>query len=223
VRILLVEDDIALAEGLQRTLQLSDYAVDVVHRGADALAAAAQPAYDLGIIDLGLPDIDGLAVLRRLRQRGVTWPVLILTARDELAERIRGLDAGADDYIVKPFAVGELEARMRAVLRRPRGTVAPVLRFGPLSYEIATREVALAGTSLELPPRELAVLRKLVERGGRVVSKEVLFETLYGWDDEARPQAIEVYVSRLRKRLEPAGLSIRSLRGLGYRLEVTAG
>ncbi len=223
MRILLVEDDSELADGLQRALQLSGYAVDVMHRGADALAAAAQSPYDLGILDLGLPDLDGIAVLQRLRQRGITWPVVILTARDALTERIRGLDAGADDYIVKPFAVGELEARLRAVLRRPRTTVAPVMRFGPLSFEIATREVAVAGEPLELPPRELAVLRKLVERGGRVVSKEVLFETLYGWGDDARPQAIEVYVSRLRKRLEPAGLGIRSLRGLGYRLEVAAG
>ena len=223
MRILLVEDDTALAEGLQRTLALSGYAVDVTYRGADAIAAAAQTPYDVIILDLGLPDVDGLAVLSRLRKRDIACPVIVLTARDQLSDRITGLDAGADDYILKPFAIGELEARLRAVLRRPRATVGPVMQCGPLTFDTNNREVSLSGETLDLPARELAVLRKLVERAGRIVSKEALFEATYGWAADARPQAIEVYVSRLRKRLQPAGVSIRSLRGLGYRLEVGGG
>lgn len=221
LRILLVEDDVQFADGLQNALQLSGYVVDVTHCGSGALAAASQSPYELGILDLELPDMDGLAVLARLRKRGLMWPVIILTARDTLSDRIRGLDAGGDDYIVKPFAVSELEARLRAVLRRPRVTVGPLIRWGRLTFDVTCREAAIDGEWLELPARELAVLRKLIERAGRVVSKEALFEATYGWHDEARPQAIEVYVSRLRKRLEPAGIHIRSLRGLGYRLERT--
>lgn len=223
MRILLVEDDVELADGLQHALQLSGYVVDVTHRGNDALAAASQSPYDVCILDLGLPDIDGLAVLARLRKRGLTWPVVILTARNELSDRIRGLDAGGDDYIVKPFAVEELDARLRAILRRPRSTVGPLIRCGPLTFDTSSREASIDGQRLDLPARELVVLRKLLERAGRVVSKETLFEATYGWEDEVRPQAIEVYVSRLRKRLEPAGICIRSLRGLGYRLEHTDG
>jgi two-component system, OmpR family, response regulator len=222
MRILLIEDDVELADGLARVLRLGGYVVDAFHTGARGLAAADSAQYDVVILDLGLPDLDGLVVLRRLRAAGTTCPILILTARDELSDRIQGLDSGADDYMVKPFAMGELEARLRALMRRPRTPVGPVITCGPLTFDLDQQEVSVAGERLELPARELAVLRKLLERAGHVVTKEALFERVYGWDDEARPQVIEVYVSRLRKRLEPAGIGIRSLRGLGYVLERTS-
>jgi two-component system response regulator TctD len=220
MRILLIEDDAELADGLRHALRLSGYVVDVFHTGAEGLAAAKAADYSVVILDLGLPDIDGLTVLARMRAQGLACSVLILTARDELPDRIAGLDAGADDYVVKPFATGELEARLRALLRRPRTQRGPVMRFGALAFDVAQQEVSLSGERLDLPAREFAVLRKLVERAGKIVSKEALFEGIYGWDDSARPQAIEVYVSRLRRRLLPAGIEIRTLRGLGYRLEV---
>lgn len=221
MKILLIEDEVELAEGLARALRLSGYVVDAFGRGLDALLAFAGDHYDLVVLDLGLPDIDGLEVLARIRagERGGV-PVLILTARDGLDDRVRGLDLGADDYVVKPFAVAEIEARLRALLRRPSVQTVTELVCGPLTLDLEHNELRLSGEHLDLPPRELAVLRKLMERAGRIVSKEAVFQSIFGWEDDARLQAIEVYVSRLRKRLEPAGLEIRGLRGLGYRLEV---
>ncbi len=221
MRILLLEDEPDLAEGLARALRLAGYVVDAFGTARDALAAFAETRYDVVVLDLGLPDMDGLEVLGRIRASAHPGcPVLILTARDDLAQRVQGLDAGADDYVIKPFAVSELEARLRALLRRPSVPAPATLEWGPLQFDVAHREVRVAGDRIDLPARELAVLRKLMEQAGRIVSKETLFAGTFGWEDEARPQAIEVYVSRLRKRLQPAGVDIRGLRGLGYRLEV---
>jgi DNA-binding response OmpR family regulator len=220
LRILLVEDHVELANGLVHSLAQSGYVTDVCHTGRAGLDAAKLTTYQLAILDLGLPDMDGMEVLRRLRSGGFTSPVLILTARDELADRIGGLDAGGDDYLQKPFAIGELEARIRALLRR--GTLASsTLRIGKLSFDDSAREASIDGKPLNLTAREMTVLHLLMQRPGRIVSKQQLVESMYDWASEANPAVIEVFVSRLRRKLEEAGadVGIRVLRGLGYRLE----
>ena len=222
MRLLLIEDDVELADGLQQSLAQSGYAVDTAATGQTGRAACAATRYEMVILDLGLPDIDGLTLLRELRSDGVVAPVLVLTARGELDDRIAGLDAGADDYLAKPFALGELEARIRALQRRGPEPAAQRLQLGNLVYESSTRRVVVDGDDLELTARELSVLETLLRRPRALVSKEQLFESLYSWDSEANLNAIEVYVSRLRKKLEPAGIGIRMFRGLGYRLEVHA-
>ena len=222
MRLLLIEDDVELADGLQQSLAQSGYAVDTAATGQAGRAACAATRYEMVILDLGLPDIDGLTLLRELRSDGVVAPVLVLTARGELDDRIAGLDAGADDYLAKPFALGELEARIRALQRRGPEPAAQRLQLGNLVYEASTRRVVVDGDDLELTARELSVLETLLRRPRALVSKEQLFESLYSWDSEANLNAIEVYVSRLRKKLEPAGIGIRMFRGLGYRLEVHA-
>ena len=219
MRLLLIEDDAELADALQQSLAQSGYAVDVAHTGHAGRAACAATRYEMMILDLGLPDVDGLTLLRELRAQGATAPVLILTARGELDDRIAGLDAGGDDYLAKPFALGELEARVRALLRRGPDAGPQCVQFGQLSYEAATRRVTVEGADLDLTARELSVLETLLRRPRALVSKEQLFESLYSWDSEANLNAIEVYVSRLRKKLEPANVGIRMFRGLGYRLE----
>ena len=220
MRLLLVEDDAELASGLASSLAQSGYAADIAPDGRAALAACADVTYSLIILDLGLPDIDGLEVLRRLRSGAVKTPVLILTARDEPAERVAGLDTGGDDYMTKPFVVAEFEARIRALLRRgePIGTT---LTLGALSFELASRHTTVSGRELELTARERAVLEALLRRPGRIVSKAQIFDSLYDWQDEASLSAIEVFVSRLRRKLSQAGadVGIRVFRGLGYRLE----
>jgi DNA-binding response OmpR family regulator len=220
MRVLLIEDDAELASGLASALAQSGYAADVMHTGALALAAARGAAYQLVILDLGLPDMDGVDVLAKLRRGGNMAPVLILTARDQLQERIRGLDAGGDDYLVKPFALGELEARMRALLRRGEPAAA-TLRVARLTFEAAARRFSVDGHEVELTAREHAVLELLLRAAGRIVGKTQIFESLYGWDDEANMSMIEVFVSRLRRKLDAqnAGVVIRAFRGLGYRLE----
>jgi len=220
MRLLLVEDDLELANGLVSALAQAGYSTDAVHSGADALAACAASTYQLVILDLGLPDLDGVDVLRRMRHEGMTSPVLILTARDELHDRIVGLDAGGDDYLPKPFHVGELEARIRALLRRGE-TTAATLHFGALAFEPASRRLTVAERDLVLTARELAVLELLLRRGGRIVSKKHIFDSVYTWDNDASLSMVEVFVSRLRRKLAEAGagVSIRSFRGLGYRLE----
>ncbi len=219
MRILIVEDDPVLADGLTRSLRANDYAVDCATSGAEADLVLAAQAYDLVILDLGLPKIDGYEVLRRLRRRGAKVPVLILTARDALEERVRGLDLGADDYLTKPFDLPELEARVRALIRRGQSGGSSVLTHGALTVDTAGRRATLAGAPLDLSARELGVLEVLMMRSGRVVTKEQLAEQLYGWEEEVGANAIEVYVHRLRKKLETAGVSIRTIRGLGYLLE----
>jgi two-component system OmpR family response regulator len=219
MRILIVEDDPVLADGLTRSLRQSDYAVDCVSDGAEADHVLASQAFDLVILDLGLPKVDGLEMLRRARRRGSRVPVLILTARDTLEDRVKGLDLGADDYLTKPFDLPELEARVRALIRRGQSGGSSLLSHGALTLDTSGRRATLNGEPLDLSGRELGVLEVLMLRSGRVVNKEQLTEQLYGWDEEVGANAIEVYVHRLRKKLEPAGVSIRTIRGLGYLLE----
>jgi len=219
MRILLVEDDKILADALSRALVQSAYAVDVVETGEAADNALAVSAYDLAILDIGLPGLSGLDVLRRLRGRKSPVPVLLLTAMDTLADRVRGLDLGADDYLTKPFDLPELEARVRALLRRGSANPAPYLHHGRLSLDTVGRRVFHDNTPVELSARELAVLELLMMREGRVVSKELMVNHLYGWGDEVGANAIEVYVYRIRKKLEPLGCEIRTVRGMGYLME----
>ncbi len=219
MKILIVEDDAVLADGLTRSLKHADYAVDCVDNGNEADHVLAAQSYDLVILDLGLPALDGFEVLRRLRRRGSAVPVLVLTARDALQDRVKGLDLGADDYMTKPFDLPELEARARSLIRRGQSGGSSLLTHGPLVLDTAGRRATLGAEPLDLSARELGVLEVLMMRSGRVVNKEQLADQLYGWDEEVGPNAIEVYVHRLRRKLEPAGVSIRTIRGLGYLLE----
>lgn len=220
MRILLAEDDPIIADGLLRALRKAGYAVDHVSTGTDADTALLSQQFDLVILDLGLPKLSGIDVLRRLRARKNATPVLIVTAQDGIEERVRGLDAGADDYLTKPFALPELEARARALTRR--GTGQPTrIELGSLSYDQAERIVKADGQLVDLSAREMAVLEILLLRAGRLVGKEQLVDHLCGWGEEVSTNAIEVYVHRLRKKLETVGVRIATIRGLGYCLERT--
>jgi two-component system OmpR family response regulator len=219
MRVLLSEDDEILADGISKALRQAGFAVDHVASGVDADQALQSNNFDLLILDLGLPGIDGLEVLRRLRTRKQVLPVLILTARDRLQDRVSGLDFGADDYLTKPFDLPELEARVRALLRRGRVAADVEVVYGALRFDTVGRRVTVHDQQLELSARELAVLEILLQRGGKVVSKEQLIEHMYGWDEEVSHNAMEVNVHRLRKKLEAAGINIRTIRGLGYLLE----
>lgn len=219
MRILLAEDDEVLSDGISKALSQWGFAVDQVNNGNDADAALGTASFDLAILDLGLPGIDGFQVLKQLRGKGKRLPVLILTARDALEDRVSGLNLGADDYITKPFDLPELEARVRALLRRSNYGADNAISFGPIKFLVADRFVTIGGQPVEFSARELAVLEVLLQKPGRVVSKEQLIEHNYGWDNEVSPNAIEVFVHRLRKRLEPFGIGIRTVRGLGYLLE----
>lgn len=219
MRILIAEDDPVLADGLTRSLHASDYAVDCVTDGSEADHVLSIQNYDLVILDLGLPKLDGFEILKRLRRRGSRVPVLVLTARDALDDRVKGLDLGADDYISKPFDLPELEARVRALIRRGQSGGSSLVTHGELTLDTVGRRATLGGSQLELSARELGVLEVLMLRSGRVVNKEQLAEQLYGWDEEVGANAIEVYVHRLRKKLEPFGVAIRTIRGLGYLLD----
>ena len=222
MRILIAEDDAVIADGLVHALRKTGCAVDHVVNGADADAVLQREQFDLLVLDLGLPKLPGLDVLRRLRARKNSLPVLILTAQDGLAERVAGLDAGADDYLTKPFALPELEARIRALVRRGSGNPTG-LSVGPLTYSQTERVARLNGELIDLSAREIALLEVLLLRAGRVVSKEQLVEQLCGWDEEVSANAIEVYVHRLRRKLEPGDVRIVTVRGLGYSLEKPAG
>jgi two-component system OmpR family response regulator len=222
MRILIVEDDPVLSDGLIRSLRGSDYAVDSAIDGGEADLILATHSYDLVILDLGLPKLEGYEVLRRLRRRGSKTPVLILTALDTLDGRVKGLDLGGDDYLTKPFDLPELEARVRALIRRGQSGGGSLLSNGALTLDTAGRRAMLDGEPLELSAREIGVLEVLMLRSGRVVNKDQLAEELYGWDEEVGANAIEVYVHRLRRKLEPAGVTIRTIRGLGYLLEKPA-
>ncbi len=223
MRLLLVEDDPVIADGLIRSLRAAGHAVDHATDGAAADEALAQYPYDLVVLDLGLPRLDGMDVMRRARARGNNAPMLILTARDSLSDRVVGLDAGADDYLAKPFDLPEFEARVRALLRRRETSVSGRIEIGPLMVDITGRSAWHAGQRLELSAREFGVLELLARRAGRVVSKEQLLESMTTWDDEVGINAIEVYVHRLRRKLEPAEVGIRTVRGLGYLLEKNQG
>lgn len=219
MRLLLVEDHAELAEWVAKALTQAGYAVDVLSRGDHADHALLTQPYDAVILDLTLPGLDGLEVLRRLRARdkGALIPVLVLTARGATEERVKGLNLGADDYLAKPFELAELEARIKALLRRS-GNVAPVVRVGHLEFDTVTRLASVDGRPLGLTPRELAVLEVLLSKLGRPVARETLFEKVFNFDEEARVEAIEIYVHRLRKKLEGSGAVVSTLRGLGYLL-----
>jgi two-component system OmpR family response regulator len=219
MRILIVEDDEVLADGLCRSMRHAGYGVDTVSNGRDALQILQREPYDLVILDLGLPKMDGLSVLRQLRAGNQAVPVMILTAREGVDDRVKGLDLGADDYLTKPFNLPELEARVRALLRRGLCGANPVMSYGALSFDSVGRRVAIGGENVELSQRELGVLETLLARVGKVVSKDQLLEHIYGHDEEASSNAIEVYVHRLRKKIEPGGVTIRTIRGLGYLMD----
>ena len=218
MRILIAEDDAIIADGLTRSLRQGGYAVDWAPNGQEAEAALLTVAYDLLILDLGLPKMTGLEVLKRLRGRSSALPVLILTAMDGTGDRVKGLDLGADDYMVKPFDLAELEARVRALTRRSSGTT-PTIQCGQLSYDQVGRVAQIAGQPLELSAREIGLLEILLSRMGRLVSKDQLVDQMCGWGEEVSHNAIEVYMHRLRKKIELGGVKITTVRGLGYCLE----
>jgi two-component system OmpR family response regulator len=219
MRILIVEDDPSLVVGLTHILASEGHAVDVMKSGEHAALATAQEAFDLVVLDVGLPGIDGFEVLRRLRAKGGTVPVLMLTARDDLGDKVHGLELGADDYLAKPFAKAELVARVRALLRRGQARASPQIVHGPLTFDSSARRTFLHGKPLELSAREWTVLEVLLSKVEKVTSKEAIIQALASWSEDLTPNAIEVYVSRLRAKLEPAGIRIRTVRGFGYMLE----
>ena len=219
MKILVAEDDQVLADGLARSLRQAGYAVDHVSSGSEADTALSTQTYNLVILDLGLPLMSGFDVLKRLRSRQNTVPVLILTAADSIEQRVRGLDLRADDFMAKPFALGELEARVRALVRRAIGNASTQIQVGALSYDQVGRIATIAGATVELSARETGVLEMLLARVGRLVSKDQIVETLCQWDEEISNNAVEVYVHRLRKKLENGSVKISTVRGLGYTLE----
>ncbi len=223
MRLLLVEDDAVLADGLARALRGAGYAVDCAADGISADRATQREEFALVVLDIGLPAIDGFEVLRRLRARRSGLPVLLLTARDAVEDRVLGLDAGADDYLLKPFAMGELLARVRALLRRSNARTDNRIVHGRLTMDLTARRARIDDRPLELSAREWAVLEFLLHKADRVVSKEQIIQAIAGWDDDLSPNAVEVYVSRLRTKLEDAGVRIRTIRGFGYMLEQGAG
>lgn len=219
MRLLLVEDDLPLAEALVSLLVSSGYAVDCVHDGEAAKALIGAEPYDLMILDLNLPELDGLAVLRSMRAEGNRAAVMILTARGAAEDRVRGLDLGADDYMAKPFDIREFEARVRSLLRRQAGLRSSTVTLGTLTLDQISRQFSAHGQPIDLPPRERALLELLVMRAGKVVAKEAIVQSVTSLDDILSDNAIEQYVSRLRRRLQPLGLNLRTVRGLGYLLE----
>jgi two-component system response regulator TctD len=219
MRVLLVEDNKSLANWTAKALRHSGMVVDCMDDGMDADHVLATQSYDIVLLDLSLPRMDGLTVLRNLRERGSRVAVLVLTVKSHIEDRVHGLDAGADDYLAKPYALSELEARIRALTRRSQGSVRNETVLGRLSYESSGRVFRVAGDPLELTPRERAVMEMLVARAGSPVSKQVLSDRIVGLDSSVSIEAIEVYIHRLRKKLEGSGVEIRTLRGLGYMLE----
>jgi two-component system OmpR family response regulator len=222
MRILIAEDDQVLADGLLRSLRGTGYAVDHVASGTEADAALVSHDFDLVILDLGLPKLPGLEVLRKLRGRGNPTPVLILTAADAVEQRVKGLDLGADDYMAKPFALAELEARVRALTRRGLGSASAIIKHGPLTFDATGRVAYINDQMIELSARELSLLEVLLQRAGRLVSKDQLVERLCEWGEEVSLNAIEVYIHRLRKKIEKGPIHIATVRGLGYCLEKIA-
>jgi DNA-binding response OmpR family regulator len=220
MRLLLVEDDAMVGEAVRDGLRQEGYAVDWVQDGAAAEAALAANAYGGAVLDLGLPRKDGLALLRSLRARRDALPVLVITARDTVKHRIEGLDAGADDYLVKPFDLDELAARVRALLRRAAGRAEPLVAHGPLTIDPAKREVRLRGAAVALSAKEYALVAALTERPGIILSRAQLEERLYGWGEEVSSNAVEVHVHNLRRKLGEE--TIRNVRGVGYTIDAAA-
>ena len=219
MRILIAEDDAVLADAVSRSLRLSGYAVDWVQTGLEAESAIEANEFDLLILDIGLPKKSGLEVLKRLRARQSHIPVLILTGLDGVNDRVKGLDAGADDYLAKPFDLAELEARVRALARRGMSGGPTLINHGALAYDQVGRVARLNGGAVDLSARELSLLEIFLQRAGRLVSKDQLVNHLCEWGEEVSANAIEVYVHRLRRKLEPGGVKIVTVRGLGYSLE----
>jgi two-component system, OmpR family, response regulator TctD len=219
MRILLVEDESELATWLARALGQSGFVVDWVNAARLVAGALEQTSYDALVLDLGLPDRDGHTVLAELRRADIRLPILILTARDSLIERVSTLNEGADDFLPKPFEVPELEARLLALIRRARGADRPRFACGPLAYDAGTRQFLLRDELLALSPREHAVLRALIQRSGEPLSKREILERVFSDEHDVHPEAIEVLVHRLRKRLDATGVRIVTVRGLGYALD----
>ena len=222
MRILVVEDDALVADAIRRGLAEAGYAVDHVDSAERAGTALGAESFDLAVVDIGLPGADGLTLLQRMRRGGTAVPVLILTARDALADRVSALDLGADDYLVKPFALPELVARSRALIRRSRSAASAELVIGTLRLDLAARRAEVDGMAVGLTRREWAVLECLALNIGRVVAKDRLLQAIANWDEDIGANAIEVYVSRLRTKLGGAA-PIRTVRGLGYRLDDAPG
>jgi two-component system, OmpR family, response regulator len=228
MRLLLVEDDVMVASGIKLGLTNAGYAVDWVGTGERAEEVLRTEVFDAAIIDIGLPNMDGLELTKRLRRPDMAshqMPVLILTARDALQDRVQGLDLGADDYMIKPYELPELLARLRALLRRSQAATSAVLAFGPIELDTANRRATARRDTgeavlIELGPREWTVMEYLLINAPKPASKEKLLQALTGWDKEITPNAVEVYISRLRGKLEPFGVALRSIRGFGYRLEL---
>ncbi len=219
MRILIVEDDLILADGLKSSLTQSGYAVDLMTSGTDADGVLAYQTFDLVLLDLGLPTLSGFEVLKRLRARGNKTPVLILTANDDIDNRVKGLDLGADDYLSKPFNLAELEARVRALIRRGQAGGSAMISVGKLQLDTTSRAATYNSASLNFSARELAVLEILMLKAGKVVNKEQMLEKLCNFDEDISDNALEVYLHRVRKKLDHSDISIRTIRGLGYLLE----
>ncbi len=215
----MVEDDALLADGLIRSLKQADYTVDWTADGEEAESILRVLEFDLVILDLTLPHMDGLEILRVLRERGVPVPVLIVTARSDVDNRIKGLDLGADDYLTKPFEMGEFDARVRALLRRSRADGLKVLSCGALTLDMAARRAYLNDCPVDLPRREFHVLEVLMSRHGRIISKDQIIDSISDFDDEMNPSTVEIYIHRIRKKLEATDVTIRTVRGVGYILE----
>ncbi len=222
MRVLIVEDDYLLADGLTQTMRQHGWQADCVNSAEQAESAVRQEEFNVVVLDVSLPGMDGFELLRRWRAQGQSVPVLVLTARDALADRICGLNIGADDYLTKPFATEELLARLSAISRRARNLSSPRRSHGPLSLDMDARRATLNEQPLDLPMREWTVLEVLLDNVERVVSKEQIVTAVCTWEDDMSPNAVEVYVSRLRSKLEPAGIRIRTVRGFGYMLDAFA-
>lgn len=218
MRITLVEDNISLAKGIAYRLQDAGHAVDILHDGDEASEFLTHDQSDLIILDINLPGKDGLTLLKELRRRNDMRPIILLTARSETQDRVVGLDAGADDYLIKPFEIEELEARVRALSRRRTTPQRQIQEFGKLRFDIAARQLSVDNLDLDIPRRELSIFECLLNADGRLVSKTTLLDFCYGVGADVEETVVEVYVSRLRRRLKPYGVSIRAQRGLGYQL-----